>query len=88
MALELGFVLSKNYCGLGLMAEALKKVIDYLFNVIKLVLIVCGYFKRNNQSKRVRKKCGFTYYKDYNYTTRYNTIDDACINVLYNKKPL
>ena len=87
-ARELGFVLSKNYWGLGLMAEAINCVIDYLFNEIKLDLIVCGHFKRNNQSKRVQEKCGFTYYKDYNYTTRYNTIEDACINVLYNKKPL
>lgn len=82
-AREIGFVLSKNYWGLGLMAEAVNAVIAYLFNDIKLDLIICGHFKRNYQSKRVQEKCGFKYYKDYEYTTRYETKEDACINILY-----
>ena len=85
---EIGYVLSMSYWGIGIMPEAVKAVIDYLFKVLDFDFLTCGYYDFNRQSKRVQEKCGFTYYKDYNYTTRYNTIEDACINVLYNKKPL
>lgn len=84
-ACELGFVLSKEYWGKALMQEAIKEVIKYLFDIIKLDLIVCCHFLSNNQSKRVQEKCGFKYYKNCMYTTYYGAIHDAAINVLYSK---
>ena len=41
---ELGFVLSKDYWGKGFMPEAVKGVIDYLFNQLQLDIIVCCHF--------------------------------------------
>ena len=62
-AREIGYVLSKDYWGLGLMPEAVKRVIDYLFNEVKLDVLVCGHYDFNNQSRRVQEKCGFKHYK-------------------------
>ena len=62
-AREIGFVLSKDYWGKGLMPEAVKAVIDYLFNTVGLDVLVCGHFEFNEQSKRVQEKCGFKHYK-------------------------
>lgn len=56
---EIGYVLSKDYWGNEIMKEAVLKVIDYLFNEVKLDYLVIGHFNTNNQSKRVIEKCGF-----------------------------
>ena len=53
---EVGYVLSKDYWGKGIMPEALNAVIDYLFNVLDLDFITCGYYIYNIQSKRVQEK--------------------------------
>lgn len=63
-ARELGYVLSKEYWGSGLMPEAAKEVIRYLFDDVGLDLLFCSHFIENSQSKRVIEKLGFTYYKD------------------------
>jgi len=70
---ELGYVLSKDYWGKGLMPEAVKAVIDWLFNEVKLDFIIVGHFDRNAQSKRVVEKCGFQYIKTTKVETRYDT---------------
>ena len=62
-AREIGYVLSKDYWGMELMPEAVKCVIDYLFNVVGLDVLVCGHFDYNDQSRRVQEKCGFKHYK-------------------------
>ena len=58
---EIGYVLSKDYWGQGLMPEAVQEVIRYLFEEIGLDLILCGHFLWNKQSHRVQEKCGFRY---------------------------
>jgi len=63
---SIGYVLSKDYWGNGLMAEAVKEVIRYLFEDVGLDIILCGRFMFNNQSKRVQDKSGF---KHYSYGT-------------------
>lgn len=79
---ELGFVLSKDYWGRGFMPEAVKGVINYLFDELKLDVIVCGHFNKNIQSKRVQEKCGFKPYKMHKSITSYGTVEDHCINIL------
>ena len=82
---EIGYVLSKDYWGLGLMPEAVKKVIEYCFNDLKLDFLLCGHFLSNNQSKRVQEKCGFKEIKQIRYETRYNTIEDCMLAIIENK---
>lgn len=60
---EIGYVLSKPYWGRGLMTEAVKSAVGYLFNELGLDFIVCGHFTDNPRSMRVQEKCGFTHYK-------------------------
>ena len=79
---EIGYVLSKDYWGRGFMPEAVSEVIRYLFEDLELDLIVCSYFLRNRQSARVQEKCGFTFHKQIVYETRYETREDANLNIL------
>ena len=45
---EIGYVLSKDYWGLGIMPEALKEVIRYCFEELELDFLACGHFTDNN----------------------------------------
>ncbi len=80
---EIGFVLSKEYWGQGLMPEAVNAVIDYCFNTLNLDFLTCGYFLGNTRSKRVQEKCGFTPIKQIQYTTRMGTTEECMLNILY-----
>ena len=80
---EIGYVLSKDYWGQGLMPEAVKAVIAWLFETVGLDFIVCGHFDWNNQSRRVVEKCGFQYVKTVKYETRYDTVEDSMEYILY-----
>ena len=62
---ELGYVLSKDYWGKGLMPEAVKRVIQYAFDEQGWDFLLCGHFHDNLQSKRVIEKSGFEFYKEY-----------------------
>ena len=46
---EIGYVLSKEYWGKGLMTEAVKAVIRYLFENENLDFIICGHFEHNHR---------------------------------------
>ena len=80
---ELGFVLSKEYWGLGIMPEAVKKVIDYLFHDCNLDFITCSYFIDNNQSKRVQEKCGFKFLKKFILPTQMQEEKEGNLNIIY-----
>ena len=79
---EVGYVLSKDYWGQGLMSEAIKGVVKYLFEEVKLDFIAGCFFKRNNRSRRVQEKNGFKFYKDIIYETRYGTKEDSVYMIL------
>lgn len=81
---ELGFVLSKEYWGKGLMSEAVNAVINYLFNELHYDFLTSGYFIFNNQSKRVQEKCGFKPYRKLIIETRMGTKEDTILNLLIN----
>ena len=80
---EIGYVLSKAYWGQGLMPEAVKAVIDWLFDEIQLDFIIVGHFDRNAQSKRVVEKCGSQYIKTTKFETRYDTVENSMEYILY-----
>ena len=81
---EIGYVLSKDYWGKGLMPEAVKAAIDYLFNVQKLDFLTCGYYEFNSQSKKVQEKCGFNPYRKLMMETRLGTEEQGILNLLVN----
>lgn len=83
---EIGYVLSKDYWGKGLMPEAVKCVINYLFNECNLDFIICGYYLFNNQSKRVQEKCGFKPYRSLMMDTKRGTKEKGILNLLLNPK--
>ncbi|TMW71872.1 GNAT family N-acetyltransferase [Alteribacter natronophilus] len=56
---ELGFVLSEEYWGRGLIAEAARRVIAYGFDYLDLVKIKAPAITENVQSRRVLEKLGF-----------------------------
>lgn len=80
---EIGYVLSKDYWGQGLMPEAVQAVIAWLFGEEKLDFIMVGHFDWNNQSRRVIEKCGFRYIKTVQFETRYNTVETCRDYILY-----
>lgn len=81
-AREIGYVLSKEYWGRGMMPEAVKEVIRWLFEEMKLDMIFCGHFLWNRQSGRVIEKCGFTHYAYDRFETHLGTVEDDEVCIL------
>ena len=81
---EIGYVLSKDYWGQGLMPEAVKAVIHYLFDVLDYDFLLCSYFNFNNRSKRVQEKCGFIPYRAVITDTALGTQEPTTLNLLKN----
>ncbi len=79
---EIGYVLSKEYWGQGLMPEAVKEVIRYFFEEVGLDVIFCGHFLWNKQSQRVQEKCGFKHYAFDTYETKVDTTEEDEVNIL------
>lgn len=67
---EIGYVLSKDFWGQGLMPEAVRGVIDYCFNEIRLDALTVGHFVGNSQSKRVIEKNGFIFVSQNEYVAK------------------
>lgn len=81
---EVGYVLSKDYWGQGIMPEAVSAVIRYCFDKENYDFLSCGHFISNNQSKRVIEKLGFQFYKEIQTKTRFNTVEEGKLYVLIN----
>ena len=58
---ELGYVLSEDYWGQGIIPEAAKAVIAYAKEELGCKRMLVAHFPGNEQSKRVIEKLGFTY---------------------------
>ncbi|UOQ44856.1 GNAT family N-acetyltransferase [Halobacillus salinarum] len=58
---ELGYVLSKDYWGRGLITEAVRAVISFGFDQLDLVRIQARCFVDNKGSERVMNKAGMSY---------------------------
>lgn len=83
---ELGFVLSKDYWGKGIMKEAVERVSDYLFDEMDLDFLLCGHFENNTQSRRVQEKCGFKPYRKLIINTSMDTKEQGFLNLKINPK--
>lgn len=83
---EIGFVLSKDYWGKGIMKEAVDRVIEYLFDEIGLDFLLCGHFEWNKQSRRVQEKCGFKPYRKLMIKTNMGTNEPGILNLKINPK--
>jgi len=55
---EFGYVLNRNYWGLGIMSAALEGVLALCFDKLGLNRVEAGYFTGNEASGRVMEKCG------------------------------
>ena len=57
----LGYVLSEDYWGSGIMLEASRALLNYAFNECRYDLVSVYHFPFNLQSKSVIEKIGFKY---------------------------
>jgi len=80
---SIGYVLSKDYWGRGLMPEAVQAVIRYLFQSEQLDFIHVSHFVWNRQSQSVIRKCGFSPVKETIHQTHYQTEEPAVENLLF-----
>lgn len=83
---SIGYVLSKDYWGRGLMPEAVSAVIDYLFNTLNYDFLLSGHFDFNNRSKRVQEKCGFKPYRKIVFDTPMGIPQPGVLMLLINPK--
>lgn len=81
---EIGYVLAKDYWGQGLMPEAVKAVIKYLFDVLDYDFLTCGYYDQNSRSKRVQEKCGFKPYRRLVFGTKLGAKEPGILMLLVN----
>lgn len=81
---EIGYVLSKNYWGMGLMPEAVKRLIDFCFKDEKYDFLQCSHSITNNQSRRVIEKSGFIFVKENQRKTCDGNVHKARYYVLKN----
>ena len=56
---ELGYILSHDYWGRGIMPEAGKRILEYAFDELGVAKVVCGTKTLNKQSVRTQEKIGF-----------------------------
>jgi ribosomal-protein-alanine N-acetyltransferase len=80
---EIGYVLSKDHWGKGLMPEAVHAVIRWLFEKEQLDFLLAGHFDHNLRSGRVIEKCGFQYIRSFPFETRCGTVENALEYILY-----
>lgn len=57
----ISYALSETYWGKGYMTEAVKRVVQYAFEELKIEVLTAFYYPDNIRSKRVLEKCGFQY---------------------------
>lgn len=80
----LGYVLSEDYWGKGIITEASKAVLSYAFNDLDLTLVTVQHYDYNQRSRRVIEKCGFKYEGTLRYCTRIydgSTYDLVCYSM-------
>lgn len=84
-AKTINYVLSEDYLGNGYMTEAVKRIIEYLFEELNIDLLSAFHYPNNDKSKKVLEKCGFEYEITIEQgSTRYDgqVFDAVCYPIL------
>ncbi|MEG2191745.1 MAG: GNAT family N-acetyltransferase [Oscillospiraceae bacterium] len=80
-AKEIGYVLSKDYWGRGLMPEAVEAIKEFCFETLKLDALTACHFLHNTRSERVIKKCGFKFVKTQEFHSK--LLNDDFVDAMY-----
>lgn len=82
--IEMGCWIGKEFWGRGLMLEAMKELIKFSFEDLKMDKIYCGYSDGNLKSKKLQEKCGFIhlYTEEARLYRTLNEIRKAHVNIL------
>ena len=83
---SIGYVLSKDYWGRGLMPEAVRAVVEYLFHALDYDFLLSGHFDKNDRSRRVQEKCGFAPYRKLDYDTQMGTKEPGVLMLQTNPR--
>lgn len=79
------YVLSTSYWGRGYVTEGLNRIIQYVFEEMKIDLLSAFHFPHNNRSKRVLERCGFQYETTISQGRKIYTgqvFDTVCYSIL------
>jgi putative acetyltransferase len=80
----IGYVLSESYWGKGLMSEAVKETIRYLFEEERIDIVSCYHYPSNIRSKRVIEKSRFKYEGTLRLASKIydgSVCDDICYSI-------
>jgi [ribosomal protein S5]-alanine N-acetyltransferase len=80
-----GYVLSEDYWGKGIMSEAVKAAIKHGFQEMNLDVLSVYHYTYNNRSRGVIEKCGFKYEGTLRYASKIydgTVYDSACYSIL------
>lgn len=73
---EVSYWIGVPFWGQGLIPEAMREIIRYAFEDLKLTGLWCGYFDGNEKSKRAQEKCGFRHH--HTCREKYYPLTDDC----------
>ncbi|MEI8201319.1 MAG: GNAT family N-acetyltransferase [Eubacteriales bacterium] len=81
---DIGYCMGRNWWGQDIMPEALKAIIDFLFNEVGFNRIAAAHDVNNPKSGRVMQKAGMTYEGTWRAAGRNNIgrVDEAWYSIL------
>ena len=83
---ELGFDLSRDYWGRGLMPEAVRAVCEHCFETLGYDFVTCGAFRRNERSMHTIEKCGFAFLDEAERQLPTGVTEDILTYIRYSPK--
>ncbi len=84
-AKTINYVLSETYRENGYVTEAVNRIVEYLFDELKIDLLSAFHYPDNDKSKKVLENCGFQYETTIEQgCTRYDgqVFDAVCYSIL------